>query len=467
LGKQAEPSQALYYRRLSEAHDRLFERLLPYVSRVFGKEAVNAAMQEFLLWPEPEEEVGEDTLDRIGTLFWPWLLFNWEYDSSDADLELPGPEGRTVAELYAEERGRRLEPLERILIESINRQPYSFWEVLAVDKGKGMRLQDVLRGGRIEVEERSGSNYVQPGDLLFGRAVSVDSVGMIIGLGPTVIPPSRKPDMIALRKKLRRGRSEVTADTLNEWDTEIRELYLFIDHSLHALPRLSNTDGDPLEFHRLVYEVSSCEEAFEKLCGLCVTADAEELRAGAKRDSAGRIVRVEFPWDRRGHKSSPGMPNTILGRIVIDGNRLTAEVNSAQRAEALRSAIDTRLGDRARFKVDEIQDVDSMMSERKAGKAADKASAEHSELMQHPEVREKVSKMILKHWEGWVDHKIPALGGKTPKAAVKSRDGREAVEALLRDAERDRGQDPLTAEANRKAVRRVRELLGLNDPKRF
>lgn len=56
----------------------------------------------------------------------------------------------------------------------------------------------------------------------------------------------------------------------------------------------------------------------------------------------------------------------------------------------------------------------------------------------------------------------PALGGKTPREAVKSSDGREAVEALLKDAERDRGQDPFTAEANRKGTRRVRELLGLN-----
>lgn len=56
----------------------------------------------------------------------------------------------------------------------------------------------------------------------------------------------------------------------------------------------------------------------------------------------------------------------------------------------------------------------------------------------------------------------PALGRKTPRLAVKSSDGREAVEALLKDAERDRGQDPFMADANREGARRVRELLGLN-----
>jgi hypothetical protein len=72
--------------------------------------------------------------------------------------------------------------------------------------------------------------------------------------------------------------------------------------------------------------------------------------------------------------------------------------------------------------------------------------------------------LIQSHWEGWINQKIPALGGKTPKEAVKSADGREAVEALLRDAERDRGIDSFATEANRKGARRARELLGLYEP---
>jgi hypothetical protein len=31
--------------------------------------------------------------------------------------------------------------------------------------------------------------------------------------------------------------------------------------------------------------------------------------------------------------------------------------------------------------------------------------------MQHPEVQKQMAEMISKHWEIWVDQKIPALGG--------------------------------------------------------
>lgn len=465
MGKEAAPSQTLYYRRLSEAHDRLVDHLLAYATRTFGEKAVAVAMDEFLLWPEPEDEISEDVIDRAAPLFWLWFLFNWEYDPLEAEVALLGPENRTVAELYAEAHTDKLDALEIRLIDGINRKPYSFWEVLSVVKGKSIKLKNIFVGDSIEVQERSGSEHLQAGDLLFGRAVSVDGVGMLIGLGPTIIPPGRKPDIIQLRKRLRHDQSAITDETLYEWDTEIRDLYFRIDQSLHAMQQLCNTDGHPMEFHRLIYKVTSADEAFEKLCELCVTMKPKELCTDAKRNKAGRIIRVEFPWDRMGHKSSPGMPNTILGHIVIDGHRLTAEVNSAQRAEALRREIDVRLGDGAQFKVDEIQDLDSVMSRNSAetaGTGARKQSKEQEELMQLPEIQEQLAGIICKHWESWVDQNIPALGGKSPRDAVKTADGREAVEALLQDAVMNRGQDPFTAEANRKGSQRARELLGLN-----
>lgn len=172
---------------------------------------------------------------------------------------------------------------------------------------------------------------------------------------------------------------------------------------------------------------------------------------------------AEIPWDRLGHTKVSGMPNTLLGRMMIDGHRLTAEVNSAERAATLRRELDARLRDVGRFRVDEIQDLDSVMH-RHTQASGSKKHKGHEDLMKHPEVQAQVAEMIGKHWESWVNQKIPALGGKSPRQAVRTADGREAVEALLKDAERDRGQDPFLAEINRKAAQRVREILGLHHP---
>jgi len=380
LAKTATSVQDLHYQRLSDAYDRLVDRLSAHAEKVFGREAVRVAMDELLLWPE-EEDINEETLRRIGPLFWPFYLFNWEYDPIDALIKLEGPEERTVAELYAESRGSRLDSQEKLLIESINRRPYTFMEVISVNRGRGMTLQDILKGDLIEVCERMGSQYAQPGDVFFGRAVTVDGVGMLIGLAPTIIPPGHKTAVIQLRRQMRRNRAVIDDEALYDWDTEIRDLYFDIDHSLQAGPQMCNTDGHLLEFHRLIYDISSTDEAFKKLCGLCVTMTPEELSADAERDDTGRIVRIEFPWNRHGHKKLSGLPNTTLGHISIDGQRLTAEANSAQRAAALRREIDTRLGDIGQLKVDVIKDPEVMMGQPADGAGEIEHSKEHKELM--------------------------------------------------------------------------------------
>jgi len=352
--------------------------------------------------------------------------------------------------------------LEQRLIDNINRKPYSFWEVLSVDPGRGMTLKDLFMGDRIDVQERTGSNYVKAGAVLFGRAVSVDGVGMIAGLYPASIPPGRKAAIIRLRQRMRGdGKSPITDYSLYDWETEIRGLFYHIDDTLFSLPEFQNTDGDPLEMHRLVYEVPSAQEAFDGLSGLCATMTPEEISEDAQRDDAGRIVKVEIPWDRLGHKASPAMGNTVLGRIVIDGRRLTAEINSAARATALRGEIDARMGDSARFQLDEIQDMAQAMEGMEAGGGGKKGDLDQEALMQLPEVQGAVAEMIAGHWEGWADTPIPALGGLCPAEAVKTEDGREAVEALLQEAVLDRGQDAFTLAANRKGVQGVRVLLGL------
>jgi hypothetical protein len=305
---------------------------------------------------------------------------------------------------------------------------------------------------------------VEPGDLIFGRAVTVDGVGMLTGIGPAIIPARYKVDLINLRKQLQEAEGAITRQTLDDWEYELIEFYYKIEQALFspAMPQMQNTDGDRMEFHKLVYEITSPDSAFHKLCDLCTTMKAEELRADAGRDDAGRIVSGEIPWDRPGHKGTPAMSNTVLGRIMIEGGRLTAEVNSAQRAERLRRKIESRLGEEGRFKVDEIQDLEAMMRDRNPDDpGAAQRRAEQEELMQIPEVQEQIAEMICRHWEAWVDQEIPALGGKTPTEAVQTADGRESVEALLHDIERGKGQDPFTLAANRKGLQRVRERLGL------
>lgn len=89
------------------------------------------------------------------------------------------------------------------------------------------------------------------------------------------------------------------------------------------------------------------------------------------------------------------------------------------------------------------------------------AGTEHDRLMQNPEIRAKLAEMLASFGEGWVDEKIPALGGKTPRQAVKTADGRESVEALLCSFERRAAGDRDMGEEILKAIEGVRRTLNL------
>lgn len=90
------------------------------------------------------------------------------------------------------------------------------------------------------------------------------------------------------------------------------------------------------------------------------------------------------------------------------------------------------------------------------------ASSSHESLMQNPEVQQYLAETMRSHWEGWVDLKIPALGHRTPREAMRTTDGREA---LLIDFEREKAIQPELNELNRRGVQRVRELLGMQKNK--
>jgi Protein of unknown function (DUF2384) len=72
----------------------------------------------------------------------------------------------------------------------------------------------------------------------------------------------------------------------------------------------------------------------------------------------------------------------------------------------------------------------------KPPRADTQVDRDQAALMALPEVQAQLRGMMARHYDTWVDEKLPALQGKTPREAVRTAAGREKVEALIRDIER-------------------------------
>jgi len=142
---------------------------------------------------------------------------------------------------------------------------------------------------------------------------------------------------------------------------------------------------------------------------------------------------------------------------------MTAAVNSAARAEALRKLIEELAGSHVRYRTSVIESVQSMLSREQTPQeleAARRSQEESERLAAQPAVQAALAEMLRAHYRKWVNEQIPALGNRTPREAVSDADGREAVEALLLQLERDgaRMHPPMDPGI----LREVREALGLS-----
>ena len=87
-------SSDLLYRRLGEAHDRLAHSLMRHGFKEFGENALGVALDKFLAWPDTG--IADDDLADHQPLFYPWFIFNWEYEADPDFPQLDGPEGTTI-----------------------------------------------------------------------------------------------------------------------------------------------------------------------------------------------------------------------------------------------------------------------------------------------------------------------------------------------------------------------------------
>ena len=430
----------LGYRRLSNAQQELVKKLTRYVMQDIGQSFVSGALIDFFQDdPESPEDFFQLMMDEFSSVFWPWLFFTVDFGKADIeDLGMSGPvrPNMTVAEMYMQDKGTKLDPLELELLSAANRTQFSFYEADAVQPGQGFQAKDLLTGQMYMVTDVSASQDLEQGDILYALIIEIQGYAMSIGSATYKLSPRFKPKIIQFRQELEEDFGSVTNEVLMDVDPELRDFFMALQDALFEPPEMCNTDGDPLSFRTLHYEIDFPEDAFQALAPLCVHMTEEELRNKAELDEKSQVQAVHFAWSREGHTLSKGLDNTTLGHIRIDGNRMTIEVNSEAREERIQEEIDKRLGEKATYKVTDIRSLESMMAEGSSETPSWKQKdTEQEALNNSPEVQEAIRGVLGQHWEGWIDTELPALDGKSPRQAVRTEDGREAVQALLRDIE--------------------------------
>jgi hypothetical protein len=315
--------------------------------------------------------------------------------------------------------------------------PLTFYAVTDVVAGREIALHDVLTGRDVVVREQSASQSVERGTLLFTRVLTVDSSSIMSGCAPLIIPPRWLHTILDFRERFAGGKGQtLTSDAVRDLDFELRDLYFYIEDEVWnpRLPELRNTDGDKLVLTKMTYRLHcSPGTAFDRLLPLARASDEDRAAflTDATMNEAGALQAVSLPWNKKGNRLHKDWDNTTLGTLEIDGDRLEVHVNSERRSRRIEREIAKRLGADAVLEGQVGDPVEKLLAERKDHPLDPLAVAAQERLQQLPEVREHLRQMGERHWEAWLDARLPALGNRTPRQAAQTPDGRERLEALF------------------------------------
>lgn len=449
------------WHKLRQTEGELIPAMMEYAVRSFDASILEQAWDEFWCWPDEMQDM--DSSIEFESIFIPWFLFNWVSEQPRRKTKKLSLPEKQIALCYKDAMADRLDAFHARFIESACGRSYSFYSVTEVVPGQALALRDIFLEQSHVVKERNAAVPENRGLVFFTRILTLDGTAIMLGASPLAIPPSYQAWLIDRREEWKKTGRRLSDDFLAEYDIELRDLYGIIKEQISRPPVLHNTDGDLLEMHTLYFELfCSVREAFDRLKPLRLDREDEEFLSDAVVAENGDLKEIEFVWLKSGNSKNAAWDNTVMGRVQTSQGKLSLSVNSADRAKQGREFIQLLLGSCAAYRTETIESADALMKKAQEQRPEQKTAAAtmRQEQQEDPEFQAFVREMAEKHWAAWIDEKIPALGDISPRQAVKTKLGREKLEALLLgfEARGSLGQDNLFAPD----VAKIRSMLKIN-----
>lgn len=371
-----------------------------------GPDAADSALEAF---PTHDDEVDESS--RM--IFDSWRFYDWIGEDEDS----------TVASHYLAVAALTgsVDPAVIELIRAANAEPISAFQVKSLRPGRGLFIHDLLSGRERFVADRTLSQGVPPHAVVVGRLLSLGSITIFDAVAPHPLPPDYADVLIGWFEEDAERRIPVAAAQLRLLASTVLEAYADALHELfearHERPILHNTSGDL---------VVLCKETWA-IQGASRAAVVEQLRSlGLTSNGGAGVAPLVLSWFAGREHQDPEM---VLGHVTVTDEEVVLETNSHERRDRLKTELERALAGL-------VNHTDSLENSPEELVDSEKPAPSLPEDVVPPEVaRELMASFLSNYYGQWPDEPLPALRGRTPRQAVKTRAGRAEVEAIIRDME--------------------------------
>ena len=400
-------------------------------------EIVDFAVQRFgESWVQAVEDLGDP--EELPQLIVPWAVY---------DLVV---EGKTAAQWFHEAQRKRLSKTEQAWLAAQEDAWLSMWEVVGVDPGSSVSLADQLTGETRDVADVEASRSAAMRDVILARVVDYGGQSLLCGVHPRPLPPLAADKVLKRMRRWLRRKQRIPVERLRQpkfagklmrcWDDAVEAL----DRQHSMPPSLHNTDGDPLLSTRDRFEFDPRKGAeIEKR--LAALEGAEPPAAGGK-DRYYLFTRLSASSGRGG--------NTVIGQVMMRKGSLVVEANSVERADALRARVEATCSDLLHHRARDYSDPLAMLGD--GGAHLDPADSP-DDIPEEDRIR-IMHELKEAYYADWLDESVPALAGKTPRQATRTKSDRERLELLIKEHENGEARVP---KEERFDFSRLRAELGL------
>ena len=399
--------------------------LLAFIGREGDwRERLQDVVAEHLMPALEEFEIDQDGLADLLGEQWSGVLWGCGFE----DFLGQHYEDGNIVDLYLKRRGWKETALNRAYFTALRDAPVSLYEVSDVQPGTSMVLRDLLSdAASVTVREKSATRTLKQWDRIAVRVVPERDHHVISGALLPFRPEAVDFLFAGLRDALKlkkRDALRLTHEQLLGCAPIFTSAWLFIeiDRALTpAQPQFTNSDGDDVLFHDLRYPLAS---------GVTQKAVAERLdRVKGFLPEGPKFWNWLATRKGRGGKAGGGIMldtqmegATVLGSLELKGKTLLVTVNSAERTAKVQTLIGAAAGDLLKSPLNTIRTVDQMRADQRREGSREEADEIPPEI-----ARQLMRDHLDKHYRETLDAPIPALGGKSPRQAVRTAAGREKV----------------------------------------
>jgi hypothetical protein len=394
----------------------------------FGEAHAVASAAFWIDWmgTDRDDELREAVqLEESEIAYLEWFVFDFLLAS-----------GRTVADEFLARERRRLQTGEVRYLERMRLSHLRLYEIQRVRPEEGLDLTDLWTREPLRVQERLGTRQLAQWDLI-GTRVMLGAAGFPVLDGfPYLYPALAKEDIL---KRFRRAHRDfkriVPGDDLTAFFKRHGMLFhhLWLNHvALRPMPRMVTAEGDEIVLARVVFDVNdqgAVAAALARHPDLRPQDDGSYVWLEAERTADRPVTRVAKGIQLTSVRLGGGQePRRSLGTVMPEGGRLVFEATSRPRAERGRAMIEALARSAVAYRATGYEDVGQALK-RPANPAAKPSDIP-------PEVEAKLlGEFYERHYRGWLDEPLPALGGRTPRQAAGLKSAREKVISLLKAME--------------------------------